>query len=243
MKADFSRLESLGVKDGNGVHWLEQACLKSNGGQHVVFEKQKAIPRYALVGTGVSWIDTGIPPTTYDGFKVEVEFAQTKIPVSSSCVFGSRRSDWATRLGFSIYGDAEVLNSYVYEHYLTYLFSPPNIQNMDWNTLVFENGTFYMNGVLVASFPKIDFTSYYNLFLFAINFGGSATDIADGIKIRKFKITKNVGIVRDFIPVIAGSTLYSSTPAPRNTMWDTVTQQYMPVLGTGAFGIEEIPLS
>ena len=47
-------------------------------------------------------------------------------------------------------------------------------------------------------------------------------------------------IVRDFVPVPAGSKQFSSTPAPSNCMWCKVTKQYFENAGTGSFNIEEV---
>lgn len=52
-------------------------------------------------------------------------------------------------------------------------------------------------------------------------------------------LTLNNEIIRDFVPVSAGSTTYSSTPAPSNCFWDKVTQSYFENAGTGTIGISK----
>jgi hypothetical protein len=48
-------------------------------------------------------------------------------------------------------------------------------------------------------------------------------------------------LTHSFVPVASGSTRYSTTPAPSNCLWDTVTETYFENAGTGSFGLSYTP--
>ena len=52
-----------------------------------------------------------------------------------------------------------------------------------------------------------------------------------------YKIYENDVLQHDFIPVMKGSTRYSTTPAPSNCLWDAVDEAYFENSGLDAFGV------
>jgi len=101
-----------------------------------------------------------------------------------------------------------------------------------------RNQTF-INGVLVANHGTASFIGNSNITLFAVNTGG-VISMHCSFKMKACKIYSNDTLVRDFVPVPAGSTRFSGFSAPSNCLWDKVTQAYFQNAGTGSFGIETV---
>ena len=97
-----------------------------------------------------------------------------------------------------------------------------------------------MDEELIISNTLTQYTPEQNLYLFALNQDGTAYVRRFRGEIYYCKIWDNDVLVRDFTPVPAGDTTYSSEPATSNCMYDKVTKQYFTNEGTESFGIEQI---
>ena len=196
---------------------------------------------YALVSSGTQYIDTGVKAASDLRIIADIE---TGNPVSGVTVviFGSRDTNTPTN-AVTIFSNVSATSNgrSDYATGAANTIAIPRTQ-IPFNTNMTidknRNQTF-INGVLVANHGTASFIGNSNITLFAVNTGG-VISMHCSFKMKACKIYSNDTLVRDFVPVPAGSTRFSGFSAPSNCLWDKVTQAYFQNAGTGSFGIETV---
>jgi len=220
------------VKDD--AHHSVDKVVEVYGGnkQRMVFEKKTPVKRYGLVGDGNQYINTLY--RCNQNTKVECEFSINVTPTNDNVyTFGGGNGWLSAMFAFATYPTQQ---NYMYGNGVDYVNSIIILGQRI--SVSMENGLITRDSSVVGTRVVNNFQSWHNLLIFANNDGG---DISRSLSCTfyEFRVFENGILVRDFIPVPAGSTTFSTTPAPSNCMWDTVTEQYFENQGTGSFGIVE----
>lgn len=189
---------------------------------------------YALVSTGTQYINTGINGTgdtrVYEvcsrvNTTISFSFGSRNNSVSGLFLFAflaSFRSDYNTT---STTGGTTQTNTY---YTIDMNRNVCNVYNPDGST----------NAILTTTYAS--FTNSNPIYVFAGTEKGGDPVSRGSFKKKLFRIYRNDILLFDGIPVPAGDTQYSSTPAPSNCMFDNVSKTYFVNQGTGSFGIEEV---
>lgn len=175
--------------------------------------------QFALRMTNASgYLDTGFVPNTddtvveidciYDDVSTDV-FDGAQNPSEMRFYMGKTNGYWRT--GFAgIYDNHDVADTNRHVHKLTgtgeRFVDGEQIQSYA-GSIITQLDPFYLWGKGDYRYPN---TWYYG-----------------------FRAWRGTTLVHDFRPIIAGSNMYSETPAPSNCFWDTVAEQYVePTVGT-----------
>ena len=191
--------------------------------------------QYALVSTGTQYIDTGYHPNGSTEYELKAYIPNAAL----MDILGSRVSQTNQYFTITAAGGAGRFGNggSGYSNWSI----PGGVDR--WITIkmkqVGPNSVLYVDDIQVSSRSGVSFNATRSLFLYALNSNGTPASLS-AFKVLYFRIWDDGVLARDFIPVPAGDTTYSATPAPSNCMWDKVTRQYFVNQGTGAFEIDEI---
>jgi len=187
---------------------------------------------YALISTGTQYIDTGFRPNNNTRVVCRVRALS-----NSGAMFGSRLTNISTQFCIA---SGSTPQQYRSDFSNSNILTGVPITNdgifHEWDK---NKNLTYLDGNLIANHSGPAFQTEFNLYVFSVNNAGSPMG-PYLFSFGNFQYYDNGVLAGDYIPVVAGSTRFSPTPAPRNTFWDKVGQVYMPVSGTGDFGIEEV---
>ena len=177
------------------------------------------------------FIDVGFAPN--QDTKVEVEYEPLE-PASSyggsnynSHIFGS----YEIIKDFMLF-DRGVEEQPVYVGYGTVRENQPidAFSRTERTHCVLSKDGLYIDGVQKKTFTAQTFQSQYSMRIFSV---GGIVIQATRTKLYSLKVWDDNILIRDFIPVPIGSTRYSTSPAPSNCLWCTVTEQYYEGQGPG----------
>ena len=193
---------------------------------------------YTLVSTGTQYINTGITGTGDSRVLAEI----TPMSTSQAFLFGSRIGIENQAFGFMQSSSGTTTFRDDYNDSIS-----PNFGDCRTNvfyTIDKNNGlvsVYNADGTLNStnSIANATFDNGFGVFIFSLNTSGNPT-VTGAAKCRTFKLYKAGVLMFSGIPVPAGDTQYSSTPAPSNCMFDNVSKTYFVNQGTGSFGIEEV---
>ena len=209
--------------------------------------------KYALVFKGAQYIDTGIDHLgdleisvdfqlavdhgadyntvfgTHGAYYYQNRFTFAKIPASEPNA--AYRQMFLAVYGHSNYSDGW---QYMYRIVAPY--------NTSRNTIRMRKGDeIEFNGAgLQPIAPQQQPQAPLNIYLGAVNNQLAPPSMYYIGNMFGCRMKRDGVLVRDMIPVPAGDTRYSATPAPSNCLWDMVSKAYFENKGTGAFGIEEV---
>lgn len=184
---------------------------------------------YGLMNDSGSWIDTEYVPNRSD---VIIEL-DTKVNVGSSLRYnGIYNQPDAFSLGsFDLDGNKAIF---------WYGNTGRTKSGVDWTSrhklkIDASTKTYYIDGDLISSFNDSDTNTNItaNFYIFGYNTGTGTVAGTGSRTIYSLKIWEGEDLVRYYIPVEVGSTLYSATPAPSNCMIDIVNGVYYE--GSGNF--------
>jgi hypothetical protein len=195
------------------------------------------IKEYVLISHGTeSIILNGINPnpSLKKPFKFESEVFYNADSFAQSYDYNGDATSLANnRLDFSVYGISSGLANVRFFGVNTGYFSD-FFNERKKITLEYRNSQRYSyidnNFIYSSSASEIGIS----LYVFRNNNPSTAS------KRYSVKVWRDNILVADLIPVPAGNTTYSTTPAPSNCMFDLVRGQYFENQGTGNFDIEEL---
>ena len=211
---------------------------------------------YALIGNGTAYLDTGISIGVDDIIEVmTTQKINDVLPLNSYRDSDGFSQAATQRFHFGVFNTARgpILNAAAYvvstEYTSPVISGFNNFQTYNVKLATNYSATGYDLTVLING-TQIDYqtntpttnqgNANYRIWIFGIQ--GFTTGADFGTKsVQDFQIKRNGVVVFDGKAVPAGLTIDSFTmPATVNTMFDSVSGLYLPVLGTGSFGIEEI---
>jgi len=204
------------------------------------FEKETPIKNYCLIGDGFSWIDTEIPATGDITIKTSVS-VPNPLAGGANAIYGGRATSTTSMRGM-YFDPANIRGSFWYD--TTAISAQPYTSfNPDIMNIIEDTPTeVKIDGKTRITRTQATFSSATTIQLFALKNGNAIhTPFMSKAVIEYWQAydTSN-NLIRDLIPVPKDDTQYSTTPAPSNCMWDTITKTYFENKGTGSFDIEEI---
>ncbi|MFQ6760105.1 MAG: hypothetical protein ACLRFM_01745 [Alphaproteobacteria bacterium] len=159
-----------------------------------------------IESTGTQYIDTGVKPDS--NYSYELKFSGYAIPTSSveHIMFGETSSNWVTMVGINQSKAGSRSNVVPYIKYDGVACSLAQQTN---GILKLTPAGLYFNGDLVYSkIPDSFGAETYSIYLFAVNYKGTASSIAAGVssdftkyRLENFKVWNNNTLVRDMVPV------------------------------------------
>lgn len=233
-----------GTEKWDGDIYLRETHLEIQGQYTDTWKLHALEGDYAIVNDRLVWanpniylqsnenqyIDTGIFPDNTTGCCINFYTSKG----AYNCAVGSRESS-SHRFFPYWYENSKV--SYGWD-----IFNPTDatlvLNNKVTASLNFKNDRKYIynNNVINSNLTLLDYTSTKSIYLFTINWNGTARNGSIAFKGNLYSclITKNANIVRHFVPVPTGLQIGDFT-VPSNGMFDIVNQQFYPNQGTGTF--------
>lgn len=174
-----------------------------------------------IESTGTQYINTGLKPN--NNYRVVMDFQLTSAD-GYTCLFGSADSTSKNENSFALWHNGTTF---------AYYYGTGTFKNFP-NTLVATgeystdcNGPIATIDGNTVTHEAVSFTGSQNMYLFAVNYGGTASYFASG-KWKPCKIyDENGTLVRDYIPV--------KTPGGVPCMLDKLTGEFYHNKGTGEF--------
>lgn len=167
-----------------------------------------------LEGTGTQWIDTGIKP---DNTTI-IEIIYQDFLGISGVMFGSRVAANNAMYAFGSHAATTVRADCMNK---TYTFN----NGLGSHTVTLSNASCKIDGANIAIFNPLFTGNNFNIFVFALNNGGSPVNMLNPVKIVSVSI-RNTYYSIYLIPVRVGTTGY---------MYDRVSGQLFGNSGTGDF--------
>ena len=194
-----------------------------------------------LVSTGTQYINTGVPTTLNTKIIIDAKW------VNGRYFFGSYNTTNNTggnaSAGFAVSGNSERLT--VWDNFASEPSQPFDFPRNVRTTIIKDMNGVIKDGIQVVSYSGVTSgLQGYTMALFGANYRGTSGSVTVSTTpavatIYATQLYESGVLLRDFVPIPQGSTVYSSTPAPSNCMWDKVTGQYFINAGSGEFEIEE----
>lgn len=171
---------------------------------------------------GTQYIDTGLKPN--NNYRVVMDFQLTSVD-GYACLFGNSDSASGNINSFALWHNGDTSFQYYYGKE-TFKSFPTTLGVTDEHSVDCNGAIATMDGNTVTH-SVVAFAGAQNMYLFAVNYGGSANHFAKG-KWKPCKIYDGTGkLVRDYIPV--------KTPIGVACMLDKVTGEFYYNKGTGEF--------
>ena len=187
-----------------------------------------------IESTGTQWIDTGIRPDS--NFAYELKFSGYTIPTTGGgehVMFGETSGGWEKMVGIN---QSKVSNRSNVIPYIKYDGVQCSLAQQTEGTFLLNPTGLYFNGNLVYSKTPDSFeTEQYSIYLFAINFKGTASSMATSTvtnkftsyKLEFFKVWDNNTMVRNMVPAQNSEGVVG--------LYDTVNNRFYTNDGTGEF--------
>lgn len=199
---------------------IKNMYMNVNGGSTAILPSGYTKVEY-LESSGTQYIDTGFKHN--QSTRVVADFECFSGSVHPQ-VFGASGSSYGNSLLFLGYKDLSKFLSYYNGTRIDYEADISGRHTIDANKNIFTLD----NETVIASFDSATFTSSFNMYLFAYNNNGTATNLAN-VRIYSCQIYDNGTLIRDFIPC-----LNSSGTAG---LYDTVNGVFYTNAGSGTFAV------
>lgn len=204
--------------------------------------------RYKLISNGGAWFDTGLYPESNWWVLADIAVATANSGIALQNFAGSGANRAPADM-FSVHAATTGANNYLsiayYTITLAYAEGMPQLQAYERNVTENRGGERYINGVAYGNTGTTPaFVSRYPLALFARRASDleplTTSYVLIGGELYSIIVrNKTQSIVGEYIPVPAGDTQYSSTPAPVNCLWNAAAQAYL-LPAAGTFGAVEL---
>ena len=229
-------VDDYGTQDEVSQLGQEVAENKARGGFGITVTTQDIAPLpegFTLLdkiqSTGEQYIDTGVDINSVTGFRIEFYSRNSIGATGYGCIFGARKSSGVQEFQLTTYSASGSGNLGSFCNRLTTSI-PTGIANAHLdvaskNVCSWDGSVYTGNGVLTSS-PKSNFKTRNNVFIFALNQDGSATQYGE-VELARFLILGTSGILRNYIPC--------KNENEEVGLYDYVSGEFFGNAGTSAF--------
>lgn len=192
--------------------------ISGGGTEHTAFEHGTYIE-----SNGTQYIDLGVKAKS--GLKIIFDVGLDNIGVQQT-LFGASETGSKNRVQTYFHTTSDFYYYYNKDNFKYYTFSNKS------RCICYEisDNKLFESGVTKITNPQAEFVSTLNMYLFALNDAGTASQFSN-LQLYRFTVIDNEEVVLDLIPAISNEVGHENEVC----LWDRVSSSYLYNKGNGAF--------